>query len=141
MAKFHKILILFLLPALIEPAADGFQDRMRNTFRDIAESILPYAGKKYLDGPALQTRRQLIFERWEDIRQAVTPVVIPADTSRKHLKAAGAIFRVEDLGVSQEELAFSCRHARWIRDRYSVLDLAAELGVLEGWQEEVLGSV
>ncbi|KPJ75257.1 MAG: hypothetical protein AMJ54_15495 [Deltaproteobacteria bacterium SG8_13] len=131
---------------LIQPKAvvetpEAFEERMRNTFRDIAKSILPYARQKYLGGPALQQRRQLILERWEDIRRAVTPVVIPADTSRSHLEAAGAVFRAADIGISEEELAFAYRNARWIRDRYTVLDLAAELGVLEKWQEEVLESI
>ena len=114
---------------------------MRNTFRDIAESILPFARQKYLDGPSMQRRRMHILDRWEEIRKAVAPVVIPADISRTYLQAAGAVFRAADLGVSREEVEFAYRHARWIRDRYTVLDLAAELGVLEDWQDEVLGIV
>ena len=73
MAKCHNLSILLVRPAGFEPAAYGFEERMRKTFRDIAESILPYARKKHLDGPALQGRRQLILERWEDIRRSVAP--------------------------------------------------------------------
>jgi|GEM_PF-6469773 len=35
-------------------------------------------------------------------------------------------------------VAFGYRHARWIRNRYTVLDLAAELGQLEAWEADVL---
>ena len=127
--------------APVDEQPDVFEQRMRNTFGDIADAVLPLARQKYRNGPALQQCRQRIFDRWEDIRQAVAPVVIPADTSRKHLQAAGAVYRAADLGVSAEELEFAYRNARWIRNRYTVLDLAAELGVLEDWQDEVLGSV
>ena len=119
----------------------AFEDRIRSTFDDIAESILPFARQKYLDGPALQRRRQLILKRWENIRRAVAPVVIPANTSRSHLKRAGAVYRAADIGVSEEELEFAYRNARWIRNRYTVLDLAAELGMLEKWCEDVLACV
>ena len=65
-------------------------------------------------------------------------MVIPAKTCRAHLKAAGAVHSTDDLGISKEELVFAYRQARWIRNRYTVLDLAEELGVLEQWQDEVL---
>ena len=67
--------------------------------------------------------------------------VIPPADSRAHLRAAGAVWRAEDLGISTEELRFAYHHARWIRNRYTVLDLAAELGLLEEWEEEVLNQV
>jgi glycerol-1-phosphate dehydrogenase [NAD(P)+] len=125
----------------VEEKPGAFEKRMRDTFRDIAESIMSFARQKYLNGPALQQRRQRILDRWEAIRRSVAPVVIASDTSRTYLEAAGAVFRAADLGVSAEEVKFAYRNARWIRDRYTVLDLAAELGVLEDWQEEVLGCV
>ncbi len=126
-------------PVPESPAA--FEARMRTTFRDLAEAVLPFARQKYLDAPALSRRRQAILDKWDDIRRAVSPVVIPAKTCRAHLKAAGAVHSAADLGVSGEELTFAYRQARWIRNRYTVLDLAAELGVLEEWQEEVLAVV
>ena len=126
-------------PVVEDP--DAFEERMRDSFDDIADAVLPFARRKYLDGPALQRRRQLIVARWESVRSAVSPAVIAAETSRRHLKAAGAVFRAADLGVSAQELAFAYQNARWIRDRYTVLDLAAELGVLESWQEEILAGI
>jgi glycerol-1-phosphate dehydrogenase [NAD(P)+] len=125
----------------VEEAPADFEARMKTTFRDIAEAVLPFARQKYLDTPSLFKRRETIFSRWGDIRRAVAPVVIPTDSCRSHLKAAGAVHRAADLGISKEELAFAYRQARWIRNRYTVLDVAAELGVLEEWQEEVLAAV
>ncbi|MFZ1985848.1 MAG: hypothetical protein WAU91_15635 [Desulfatitalea sp.] len=57
------------------------------------------------------------------------------------LQATGAVVRAADLGLSPRQVAFAYRNARWIRNRYTVLDLAAELGKLEEWGTEVLGAV
>ena len=119
----------------------AFEERIQQTFGDLAEAVLPFARQKFLDAAQLQRRRQQIADRWEEIRRAVAPVVIAAESSRDYLEAAGAVFRSADLGISSVELEFAYRHARWIRDRYSVLDLAAELGVLEIWQAEVLSII
>jgi glycerol-1-phosphate dehydrogenase [NAD(P)+] len=124
-----------------EEKPDAFEDRMRRTFRDIADAVLPFARQKYLDRRQLTGRRKQIFEKWDPIRRSVAAVAIPAEISRSHLASAGAVYRAAELGVSREELAFAYRQARWIRNRYTVLDLAAELGVLEEWQEEVLNTV
>jgi glycerol-1-phosphate dehydrogenase [NAD(P)+] len=119
----------------------AFETRIRGAFRDIAEAVMPFARQKYLNRAALEARRRRILERWEDIRRAVAPVVIPAAKSRSHLLSAGAVASAADLGVSTEELVFAYRYARWIRNRYTVLDLAADLGMLEAWQADVLQRV
>jgi glycerol-1-phosphate dehydrogenase [NAD(P)+] len=119
----------------------AFEAEMRDIFRDIAEAVLPFARAKFLDRRALRERREQIIHRWEDIRRSVAAIVIPAARSRAHLQAAGAAFRTDDLGISAQEAAFAYRYARWIRNRYTVLDLAAELGMLDAWQADVLSGI
>ncbi|MFZ7127957.1 MAG: sn-glycerol-1-phosphate dehydrogenase [Desulfobacterales bacterium] len=108
------------------------------TFRDLAPSILPEARRKYMNAEDLNHRRELILAQWEAIREAVGKVVIPSRTSRRHLEAAGGAVTSKALGISPEILRFAFRNARWIRNRYTVLDLAAEIGVLDDWMEGVI---
>ena len=115
-----------------------FENRMHAVFGDIADAILPFARRKYLDKELLQSRRELIASKWEAIQRAVSGVAIPVRQSREYLKTAGAVFRAADIGISKDELAFAVRYARWIRDRYTVLDLAAELGYLDEWLDEII---
>jgi hypothetical protein len=56
-------------------------------------------------------------------------VISPA-LSRQHLQAAGAVYTIDGLGITAEELQFAYTYARWIRNRYTVLDLAADIGML-----------
>jgi glycerol-1-phosphate dehydrogenase [NAD(P)+] len=125
----------------IRPAFDSFsrmEEAIGSAFRELAPAVLPEACRKYVDHAGLTDRRRRIVSRWDRIRSTLRQVVVPARLSAARLEAAGAVTRIADLGVSREELGFAYRYARWIRDRYTVLDLAADLGVLETWEEEVL---
>jgi glycerol-1-phosphate dehydrogenase [NAD(P)+] len=120
---------------------DRFEENLAVLFGDLAAAVLPVARQKYLDARALKERRRLILNRWPAVRRAVNSVVIPAATSRSHLTAAGAVTRTADLGLSPREVSFGYRYARWIRNRYTVLDLVADLGQLEAWEAEILNEV
>ncbi len=120
---------------------ERFEERINAAFGDIAPAVMPFALQKYLDLPSLQKRRRLIQARWPAIRKAVADVVISAAASRSYLTEAGAIVRAADLGISEKEVAFGYRFGRWIRSRYTILDLIAELGRQEAWEEEIIKEV
>jgi glycerol-1-phosphate dehydrogenase [NAD(P)+] len=131
---------LCLADAAVAPPGRS-EENLATLFGDLADAVLPFARQKYLDAHALKERRRLILSRWPSVRRAVAGVVIPAATSRSHLAAAGAVTRAADLGLSSREVAFGYRYARWIRNRYTVLDLVAELGQLEAWEADILNEV
>jgi glycerol-1-phosphate dehydrogenase [NAD(P)+] len=54
---------------------------------------------------------------------------------RSVLTAAGAPTRAEQLGISSAELDAAIRDGRKIRDRYTALDVAAELGILDSFAD------
>jgi glycerol-1-phosphate dehydrogenase [NAD(P)+] len=56
---------------------------------------------------------------------------------RSVLTAAGAPTRAEQLGISTTELDSAIRQGRKIRNRYTALDVAAELGVLDGFADRI----
>jgi glycerol-1-phosphate dehydrogenase [NAD(P)+] len=119
----------------------AMESELRSVFRDIAASVMPHARAKFLDQNGLAARRQLILSRWGKIRKAVSAAVISPALSRQHLQAAGAVTNIDGLGITGEELQFAYTYARWIRNRYTVLDLAADIGMLNEWRDEILVSV
>lgn len=147
LALYRKILALepgAIRLGAIEPEFESLaalETGLRKVFREIAESVMPHARQKFLAGPDLERRRRLIVRRWDAIREAVSAVVIPPAQSRRHLQSAGAVYRVSDLGVSAAELDFALTYSRWIRSRYTVIDLAAEIGMLDQWRDEILEEV
>ena len=54
---------------------------------------------------------------------------------RSVMTAAGAPTRAEQIGISPAELDAAIRQGRKIRDRYTALDVAAELGILDGFAD------
>jgi glycerol-1-phosphate dehydrogenase [NAD(P)+] len=147
LALYQKI--LSLEPEVIQrkdvkpeyPTRAAMESELRSAFRDIAAPLMPHARAKFLDQNGLAARRQLILSRWDKIRQSVSAAVISPAQSRQHLQAAGAVYKIDGLGITAEELQFAYTYARWIRNRYTVLDLAADIGMLSEWRDEVLGSV
>lgn len=78
-------------------------------------------------------------ERWGEIWAALALLRPDPASLRLALKAAGAPATPADLGFSAEEVERALLAAREIRKRYTVLDLAAEVGLLDGWAREAAG--
>lgn len=64
---------------------------------------------------------------WESLRA----LLVPADELKASLADAGVPTTLDALGLSPEEARCALLYARFIRDRYTVLDLVADLGLLD----------
>lgn len=87
-------------------------------------------GKSKFDAEIRDARLPVIASRWDDIL-AVLKKVPPAHKIREGLARVGAPTNLRDLGLDPETAMDTVLHARYMRERYTMLDLAAELGVLE----------
>ena len=72
-----------------------------------------------------------LAEVWPAMRARFGAVMVPTPRLQDALEAAGAPTRGEDLGLDPAFYRGAVRHARELRDRYSILDLAGDAGVLE----------
>jgi glycerol-1-phosphate dehydrogenase [NAD(P)+] len=63
-------------------------------------------------------------------------MMIPSADLAAHLRAAGAGTTAAEIGLDPRLYADALRHSREMRDRYSFLDLAADMGILEDFIEE-----
>ena len=55
---------------------------------------------------------------------------MPAAEMRRHLRAAGAPAEAADIGVATDYLRRTILNARFLRSRYTLLDLLDETGLL-----------
>lgn len=76
-------------------------------------------------------RLEVIAEGWSTIRERLRHYAAPASQLEAILRAAGAPVNPGELGMDAGEIHDSVFHAREIRSRYTVLDLAADIGILE----------
>lgn len=84
-------------------------------------------------------RFAMLRERWAGIWMALDPLRPDPVFLREALHRAGAPTTPEALGLSAGAVQRALLAARDIRNRYTVLDLAAEVGLLQGWAEETAG--
>ena len=79
-----------------------------------------------------------IVARWPELRAATAEIVRPVDELKAALLAAGAPTTAAEVGVGRDEARELFLVARDMRARYTVLDLAWDLGLLEALADEVL---
>ncbi|MCK6487268.1 MAG: sn-glycerol-1-phosphate dehydrogenase [Planctomycetes bacterium] len=85
----------------------------------------------------LRRRLALLRERWPALRERLAAQLLPARTLRTMLAAAGAPVDPALIGVAPAHLRASHERARTIRRRYTILDLAEELGTAGRWRERL----
>ena len=72
-----------------------------------------------------------LAERWDDFTAPLRAVMLSAEQIAAPLTAAGAPISPEDLGFDAAFYGEAVRNARFIRDRFTILDLAGDCGLLE----------
>jgi len=113
-----------------DPGA-GAEQEVRAAFGSLAEAVWPQwraklARRSGRDLELLQTREAAI-------KAEIAVVLESGRKVRAALAGSRAPMWAADLGITRAELAAALRHGRMIRDRFTVLDLAAELGLLESF--------
>lgn len=100
-------------------------------------AIEEYAAKRP-DDHTLRARLERLADTWDDFWRQVMKPFRPVAEVRGILRQAGAPTTLDELACSPEEARLAISAARYIRARYTVLDLAAELGVLEDLAPQAL---
>jgi glycerol-1-phosphate dehydrogenase [NAD(P)+] len=102
----------------------------------LADQVLGQFRAKALDEAGAARMNARLAEVWPTLRARLRQVMLPTARLRDALAAAGAPTTGVDLGLPAPFYRAAVRHAREIRDRYSILDLAGDAGVLEAFVAE-----
>ena len=94
--------------------------------------------KKHLNWKEKRQELEGILDRWDSIWNELARYVRPVRPVEEALLKSGAAVTYAHLGKSREEVADSLLNAPLIRSRYSILDLANDLGIMETAIEKVL---
>jgi len=103
-------------------------------------SLATVAAEKHGNDEGLYRRLEVITEDSGAFWAQLDPLLTPSTEARRLLRAAGVPTTIKQLDVAPDELINAFRYARYIRGRYTVLDLAYDLGLLEELQDEVLSN-
>jgi glycerol-1-phosphate dehydrogenase [NAD(P)+] len=98
---------------------------------EIAERAIVETRAKHVEGAALQARLATLRAAWPDLSQRLRARLWTADRMARHLARAGAPVEAADIGVDPAYLYRTILKARFLRSRYTVLDLLDEVGLLD----------
>jgi glycerol-1-phosphate dehydrogenase [NAD(P)+] len=116
------------------PSHEEARREVERIFGSIAPAVWPQWQAKM----EARTERDLerLCEHEATIKAEIQRTLAVGAKVRRALSAAGAPIRASQLGIGAAELGAAIRHGRLIRNRYTVLDVAAELGLLETFADE-----
>ena len=96
-------------------------------------------GKKYSTPGEL--RRELTFLKgaWPELSKKLKAQIMPFDEVRACLKAVGAPYEPEMIGVSRARFRETYRGVPYMRARYFSLDLVSRLGLMDALLDRLFG--
>ena len=97
----------------------------------IGASCWSHFQSKHLDASSAAQTTARIADCWNALRKALHPVLVPSERIAEILRRIGAPTEPQGIGVSVAFYAAAVRNARYLRDRYTFLDLADDAGRLD----------
>ncbi len=95
---------------------------------------------KHLEGEELRHQLALVTADPQALWRQLEPLFTSSGELRRICQEAGIPGTVAELGISERELGDAYHFARRFRPRYTVLDLAYDLGLLDELADEVLSA-
>lgn len=118
-------------PPPVDATTVGSEAIVHHFGAELGESCWQEFAPKVLDSRAAAAVNDRLAEHWHDIAERLAAVLIPAAELERVLAAVGAPITARALGWPSTLYGAAVRHAREIRNRYTVLDLAGDCGLLE----------
>jgi glycerol-1-phosphate dehydrogenase [NAD(P)+] len=94
---------------------------------------------KYVSGDTLGTQLKRVQENWEEVRSKLAAQLIPFHELREMLRRAGCPFDPGQIGISRSRLRLSYEQCCYMRRRFTILDFAQRLGVLDSALDRLFG--
>ena len=96
--------------------------------------------KKYSTPDELRRELAFVKSAWPELSQKLKAQIMPFDEVRACLKAVGAPYEPEMIGVSRAKFRETYRGVPYMRARYFSLDLVSRLGLMDALLDRLFGS-
>ena len=112
------------------------KDDLRSRFAASANEMIEQTERKALDNAAVEALNQRLEKGWTQISSRLKSVMLPYERLYDSMKEAGCQLTGSDLGLDSEFYRDAVRYSRFIRDRFSMLDVAGDSGQLEEFAKQ-----
>lgn len=92
---------------------------------------------KRLDREGTEERVRRLVEHWPSIQRRCAQQVVTPEQGATMLQTAGAPWHPEQIGIDWQRFRETHRKAALIRNRYTILDLLTDLGLLDQFLDEL----
>jgi len=100
---------------------------MRERFEPgVAANLIEQSRAKALDARQADALNERLAVEWPVLRERLMKVMLPFDTLHGSMGEAGSQRTADELGLDPEFYREAVANARWIRDRFGMLDVAGD---------------
>jgi len=123
------------------PSFEAQQERILGLFGagGLAHRAEEETRAKYVSAEALRDQLTRLRDNWEELRSKLKVQLIPFHEMRRMLAKAGCPSDPEEIGISRARLRSSYEQCCYIRRRFTVLDLALRMGLLDSALAQMFG--
>lgn len=131
MARLQQWVLARDEPPVLRPTVIDEAGMVRRMGPTIAAQCLAEHRRKALDAAGAARLNALLAEIWPTLRRELLAFSIPHDRMREMLGQAGGATTAAELGLDTWFYREAVKYAREMRNRYSMLDLADDAGLLD----------
>lgn len=123
-------------------SAPGFPEKVDSVRRafgasEIADRSIEEVRSKHVDTDALRARLVRLVSCWPDLKARLADQIMPPGAFSVMLEAAGAPSAPSAIGIGTEQLRRTVLASRFLRSRYTILDVLEETGLLRRAVDEL----
>lgn len=120
------------------PSWEEHEASIREHFGPLTEAVLKHAKLAFPTPDQLRARLSTLKSDWDDIMPKVKRTLRTQDAIEQELRQGLAPVRFAELSVARDRARGAITRSKDIRNRYTILHLAWELGMLETWTDQAL---
>ncbi len=94
---------------------------------------------KYVDSEGLRRQLTLLKDKWPQLRERIRRQIIPFEEVYADLKAVGAPYEPEMIGVTREHLRDTFGYIPYMRSRITSVDIIFRCGLMDKFTELLFG--
>lgn len=120
-------------PPVLAPTIIDDADLKRRFGAQAAATMIEQTGRKAIDRQAADALNARLDRQWDEIAGRLRAVMVPHEQLRASMDKAGCQRTGADLGLPEPFYQDAVRFSRFIRDRFTMLDMAGDSGQLEAF--------
>ena len=120
------------------PSKDEISAVLKEKFGSFADEVKKEFFSKHMEWESKKREIEGVIDRWDALWSELDPYLRPIEPVERALVKSGSAATFSDLGKRRDDALDALINARYIRGRYTILDLAYDLGILEEAAHRIL---